>query len=304
MRVIECDEYGGPEVLHLAERPIPAPPPGTIRLRVHAAAVNPADPKLRSGMFHAVAPFVFPQVLGYDVAGVIDELGAGVTGLHTGDRVFAMLNPLTRGAYAQYVVLPAADAVPIPPALDFAAAAAIPTGGLTGVQMIEDYAKPQKGDVVLITGATGSVGRFAMFAARQCGAHIIAAVRASQADEARALGAADTLVLGEQGWTGQDFKFVIDTVGGPAVAALCRHLQPGGAIFTAATAPINPQGLASTPVFVVVHNAPARLRDLAAAVASGSLSLPIGRRLPLADAAAAHRLVESGGTGGKIILEL
>lgn len=304
MHVVECEEYGGPEVLHLAERPMPETAPGTIRIRVKAAAVNPADPKLRSGMFHAMAPFVFPQVLGYDIAGIIDDIGAGVTGFHAGERVFAMLDTLKRGAYAEYVLVPAADAVPIPPGLDFATAAAIPTGGLTGVQMIEEYARPQKDDAVLITGATGSVGRFAMFAAKQHGAHIIAAVRASQQDEARTLGAADTLVLGEQGWNGPEFKFVIDTVGGDSVAALCRHLRPDGAIFTAATTPINAQDLASTPVFVVVHNDPARLRDLAGAVAAGALHVPIGQRLPLAQAETAHRLVESGGNGGKIILEL
>lgn len=304
MRVIECDEYGGPEVLHLAERPIPEVEPGKLRIRVHAAAVNPADPKLRQGMFDAVAPLNFPQVLGYDVAGIIDRLGAGVVGFSPGERVFAMLDQRKRGAYAEYVVVPAGDVVLIPAELDFATAVAIPTGGLTGVQMIEEYAKPQAGNSVLITGATGSVGRFAMYAARCRGARIVAAVRAAQRDEARALGAGDTLTLGADGWSGPDFKYVIDTVGGAAVAALCRHVGRGGAIFTAATTPIPSQDLVSTPVFAIVHNDPAKLRELANAVAAGKLSVPIARRLPLAQAADAHRLVERGGSGGKIILEL
>lgn len=304
MRVIECDEYGGPDVLHLAERPVPAAAPGTIRILVHAAAVNPADTKLRQGMFNSVAPLQFPQVLGYDVAGIIDDLGAGVSGFFPGERVFAMLNMLQRGAYAEYVLVPAADVVLIPEALDFATAVAIPTGGLTGVQMIEEYAQPQAGDVVLITGVTGSVGRFAMFAARRRGVHIVAAVRESQLDEARALGAAETLILGTEGWGGADFKYVIDTVGGGAVADLCRHLRQDGAIFTAATTPIDSQGLISAPVFVIVHNDPARLKALAAHVAAGELPVPIGQCLPLAQAAQAHRLVEKGGSGGKVILEL
>jgi NADPH2:quinone reductase len=304
MRVIECDEYGGPDVLHLADRPIPEAERGTIRIRVHAAAVNPADTKLRQGMFDSVAPLKFPQVLGYDVAGIIDSLGAGVIGFSPGERVFAMLDMLKRGAYAEYVLVPAADVVLIPAELDFATAVAIPTGGLTGVQMIEEYANPRAGDVVLITGATGSVGRFAMFAARKRGAHIVAAVRAGQREEARALGADATLTLGAEDWNGPDFKYVIDTVGGDAVAALCRHVRTDGAIFTAATTPIANQGLVSNPVFVVVHNDPAKLRELANSVAAAALPVPIGKCLPLAQAAEAHRLVEAGGSGGKIILTL
>ncbi len=304
MRVVECGEYGGPDVLRVAERPVPDIEPGKIRIRVHAAAVNPADVKLRQGMFDSVAPLKFPQVLGYDVAGIIDGIGDNVSGLFMGERVFAMLDMLQRGAYAEYVLVPAGDAVLIPAALDFATAVAIPTGGLTGVQMIEEYAQPRAGDVVLITGATGSAGRFAMFAARGRGARIIAAVRENQREAARALGADETLVLGGAAWQGPDFKYVIDTVGGDAVAVLCRHLRADGAIFTAATTPINSEGLVSKPVFVVVHNDSVKLRALAGAVAAGALTVPIGLRLPLAEAAAAHRLVESGGNAGKIILEL
>jgi NADPH:quinone reductase len=304
MRVVECDEYGGPEVLHLAERPVPDTLPGTIRIRVRAAAVNPADVKLRQGMFDAVAPLHFPQVLGYDVAGTVDELGAGVTGFFPGERVFAMLNMLQRGAYAEYVLVPAADLVLIPEKLDFATAVSIPTGGLTGLQMIEEYAQPKENDRVLITGATGSVGRFAMLAARRRGVHTIAAVRESQVEEARALGAAETLILGTDEWRGPDCKYVIDTVGGAAVARLCRNLQQGGAIFTAATTPIASDGLAAAPVFVIVHNEMLQLHMLATAVAAGELPVPVARRLPLAQATEAHRLVEAGGAGGKIVLEL
>lgn len=303
MRVVECDRYGGPDVLHLAERPVPGVGAGSVRIRVHAAAVNPADPKLRQGMFDAVAPLNFPQVLGYDVAGIIDEIGAGVAGFTRGARVFAMLDTLKRGAYAEYVVAPAGDVVAIPPQLDFATAAAIPTGGLTGVQMIEEYARPDANDTVLITGAAGSVGRFAMWAARRRKLRIIAAVRATQHNEARDLGADEVLTLGDE-WRGAPFKYVIDTVGGDSVAALCRYVREGGGIFTAATTPINAEGLVCAPVFVVVHHDSVRLALMAQAVAAGELSVPVARRLPLAEAAAAHRLVEQGGSGGKIILEL
>lgn len=302
MIVVECNEYGGPDVLHVTERPVPKTEPGTVRIRVHAAAVNPADVKLRQGMFDSVAPLNFPQVLGYDIAGTIDEMGQGATGFFPGERVFAMLNMLQRGAYAEYVLVPAGDIVLIPEKLDFATAVSIPTGGLTGLQMIEEYAKPKAGERVLITGATGSVGRFAMLAARRRGVHIVAAVRESQAAEARALGAAEILIFGAS-WQGPDFKYIIDTVGGPEVAKLCRNLAPGGGIFTAATTPIEGEDLPTVPIFVIVHNEPTQLRALAEAAASGELPVPVARRLPAAQAAQAHRLVEAGGNAGKIVLE-
>lgn len=155
---------------------------------------------------------------------------------------------------------------------------------------------------MLITGATGSVGRFAMLAARRRGVHIIAAVRESQAAEARALGAAEILTFGTR-WQGPDFKYVIDTVGGSEVAKLCRHLAPGGGIFTAATTPIEGEDLPTAPIFVIVHNEPAQLRALAEAAASGELPVPVAKRLPAAQAPQAHRLVEAGGNAGKIVLE-
>jgi len=303
MKVIQFSEYGAPDVLRLAEVPTPEPGPGEARLRIKASAVNPADPKWRQGMFQSFAPVPMPHVVGYDVAGEVDALGEGVTSLAKGDRVVVMLDPSTKGGYAEYAVAPPDSFVKLPDGLDFATAAAIPTAGLTGVQMAEEHARAHEGDLLLITGATGAVGRFALFAALARKARVVAAVRASQADEARALGAGDVIVLGEQEWTGPAFSQIIDTVGGPAVAVLCQHVQPGGGIFTAATTPIPAEGLSTTPLFIVVHSDPARLAALMADVAAGKLSVPIARRLPLADAAQAHRLVEAGGLGGKVILE-
>jgi NADPH:quinone reductase-like Zn-dependent oxidoreductase len=303
MRAMQLDNYGEPDALHLVELPMPEVKPGSIRLRIRAAAVNPADYKWRSGMLQAFMPLNFPHVLGYDVAGTVDEIGPGVTGIQKGARVVAMLSHIDKGGYAEYAVIPAEHAVPIPDHLDFATAAALPTGGLTGVQLIEEFIQPEPGQTVLITGATGACGRFAMFATQKLGARAIAAVRATQCAEARALGAAGVIILGEHEWTGTPFDHVADTVGGPAVAQLCRHVAPGGRIGTIATLPIDPAGLPSAPVFFAVHYDPARLAKLAQTVAAGDLPVPIAQRLPLAEAAEAHRLVEAGGTNGKVILE-
>lgn len=303
MKVIQFTEYGDAAVLHAAEVPMPEPGADDVRLRVRAAAVNPADGKWRQGMFQTFAPVPFPHVVGYDVAGTVDAVGAAVAGFAPGYRVFAMLNPFTKGGYAEYAIVPAGSLVGIPDGVDFATAAAIPTAGLTGVQMAEEHANAKDGQVILITGATGAVGRFALQAALSRGARVVAAVRGSQVEEARALGAQEVVVLGRGDWTGPAFDQVIDTVGGAAVAELCRSLAPGGGIFTAATTPIDPDGLASAPVFVTVHNDPGRLARLIHDVAGGASRVPIALRLPLDRAQEAQTLVETGGTGGKIILE-
>lgn len=303
VRAIRFDDYGEPEVLYEAEVPTPTPGPGEVRIRVGATGVNPADHKWRQGMFKSFAPVPLPHVLGYDVAGTVDALGEGVAGLKVGDRVFSMLNNLHKGGYAEYAVLPAGEAAPIPAALGFPEAAALPCAALTGWQMVEEHILPAAGQTVLVTGAVGAVGRFALCAAKRRGARVVAAVRARQADEARSIGADEVIVLGGPDWTGQPFDHVADTVGGPDVARLCRHVKPGGRIVTVATTPIDPAGLPSAPDFISVHNDRGQLVEIARIVASGELPSPIARRLPLSAAGEAHRLMEAGGVGGKIILE-
>lgn len=302
MKVVEFNEYGGPEVLRSAEVPTPEASHGTVRIRIRAAAVNPADTKWRAGMFRAISDISLPHVLGYDIAGEIDAIGESVTGLRVGERVFAKLDAITKGGYAEYAVLPMGDAVPIPDGLDFATAAAIPTAGLTGVQMVEQYAQPKRGAVVLVTGAVGAVGRFAAYAARNRGAKVIAAVREAQVDAAQSLGADQIAILGHGDWGGPAFDVVLDTVGGASAGKLCRHLAPGGRIFTASTTPIETGSLHTEPVFVMIRSDPKMLQALARAVAAREIKVPIARRLPLGDAGTAHRLVEAGGNGGKVIM--
>lgn len=300
MRVVTYDRYGGPEVLELGERDRPSPAEGEVLIRVAAAAVNPADGKWRAGMFAGFAPLTFPHVPGYDVAGVV-EAGDGDAPI-AGTRVMVMLDTGRHGGYAQWVATAASRAARIPDALSFAQAAAIPTAGLTGVQLIEEQLDLQPGQTVLLTGATGAVGRFAIHAARARGARVIAAVRAAQRQAARAIGADAVLTLGAETWTGAPFDHVGDTVGGDAVAALCRHLRPGGRIRTAATTPIAAEGLAAEPVFFAVRPDAARLEALARTVAAGEIAVPVASVLPLDQAAEAQRLVDAGGLGGKIVL--
>ncbi|MGO8858234.1 MAG: NADP-dependent oxidoreductase [Steroidobacteraceae bacterium] len=304
MRAVVFERYGPPDVLRPVEAVRPRAGEGELLIAVAAASVNPADFKWRAGMFRDLVPLQFPHILGYDVAGTVEAVGRGVCGFSPGVRVAALLDPVTKGGYAECVAVHVQAVARIPSALSFAVAAAVPCAGLTGTQVVEDSVRPAPGERVLITGATGAVGRFALAAARRLGAHVIAAVRASHVAEARALGAAQVIVLGDDDWRGAPFDQVCDTVGGPAVSRLCRHVVPGGRIFTVSTTPIDPDGLPAEPSCVAVRPDGERLAALLDEVAAGRMTVPIALRLPLEAAAEAHRLLEAGGLKGKIILDV
>jgi NADPH:quinone reductase-like Zn-dependent oxidoreductase len=236
------------------------------------------------------------------VAGTVCAVGHRVTGFAIGDRVVGMVDHRRKGGYAEYAVVAPEACAQLPATLDIALAAAIPTPGLTGVQLIREHICPQPGERVLITGACGAVGRFAIYAALQLGAHVVAGVRAAQRRLASDMGVQDVIVIGEP-YTGAAFDHVADTVGGADVAALCRHVTPAGRIRTVATTPIDPAGLPSAPGFVALHADAQQLAALVSAVSSGALQFTVARRLPPSHAAEAHRLMERGGLPGKIVLE-
>lgn len=302
MRAIAFSRYGDSSVLERVERPRPIAGPGEVLIRVKAIGVNPADAKWRAGMFAAHRPLTFPHVPGYDVAGSV--VGSHMPELPEGTRVAAMLDPLRQGGYAEYAVASADRVTRLPAAVAEAVAAAIPTPGLTGAQLIEEQLDVQPGQHILLTGATGAVGRFALHAALRRGARVIAAVRAAHRELVLQLGASEAIVLGEAAWTGTAFDHVADTVGGPAVADLCRHLRPEGRIRTVSTTPIPADGLAAKPVFFPVHTDAVRLTRLLEAIGAGEVEVPITRHLPIDQAAEAHRLIDSGAAGGKIVLDV
>lgn len=299
MKVIAFAEYGAPDVLQMIDRPVPVPSPGELLVRVTACGVNPADGKWRQGMFATMRPLNLPHVPGYDVAGIVE---VGTDEMPVGTRVFAMLDNLKAGAYADYIVVTADTAARIPARLEDVIAAALPTATFTGLQLIDENVCPDGGDIVLITGALGAVGRFAVHAAIVRGVQVVAGVRANQVEEALAIGAHAVQVLGAPVVDDLLFDHVADTIGGDNVAALCRHARPDARIVTVATTPIPLIGLSVSPQFIAVHPDADMLDRIALLVASRQIIFPVARILPFSQAAEAHRLVEAGGSGGKIVL--
>ena len=300
MKAVVLHEYGGPSKLHYEDFENPKPGPGEVRVRVLAVSVNPVDWKMRSGEAKEKFPVQFPGILGRDVAGVVESLGEGLKGFHEGDRVFA----LAHRTYAELCVLKATELAHLPEGLEMTLAGAVPLVSLTGDQLIREASEVRAGQTVLLTGATGSVGRCALFAALEIGAKVIAGVRKKQKDEALALGAVaaididDHTELASLGWV----DAVADTVGGKLGPALLAKVKPGGAYGTLVGPP---QGAVLHPLVRVkpmtAHPDPATVAHYGEAVRDAKLKLPIGEVLPLAEAAAAQAKAEKGG-GGKIVL--
>jgi NADPH:quinone reductase-like Zn-dependent oxidoreductase len=178
MRAIVIDRHGGPEVLRDAELPRPEPRPGEIRVRIRAIGVNPVDYKMRQGA--QAQPL--PLVLGRDVAGDVDALGAGVTGVEIGERVFgALLGPRSNGAYAQFACAPPAFFGPKPGALSYAQAAAVPVAGMTAYVSLIHKAHLRAGDRIFVAGGAGGVGVFALPLAKRLGAEAVLTTAGSAA---------------------------------------------------------------------------------------------------------------------------
>jgi NADPH:quinone reductase-like Zn-dependent oxidoreductase len=300
MKAVVLHEYGPPKLLKWEDMPDPKPGPGEVLIRVQAASINPVDLKMRSGEAHERFPVTFPGILGRDFAGVIRELGEGVSGFAVGDRVFG----LSWATYAELCLCKAADLAKIPEGLDITTAAAIPLVSVTGDQIIREAARVQAGQSIVISGTLGSVGRVALYAATEIGAKTIAAVRKAQMDEALALGAIAAIDLGDDKSLAQlgIVDAVADTVGGAAAAKLIGKVKPGG-FFGSVLGPPGNALLHPTVTVnaIMAHPDPKSFIHYAEAVRDGKLILPIDRVMPMKDAAEAHAALEKHGLG-KIIL--
>lgn len=301
MKGVRIHGYGPPECLIYEEIPDPIPGPDEVVVDVMAAGVNPADYKYRSGQLAGVSPRSLPFTPGMDIAGTIRSIGANVSGFSRADRVLAMLYLMGNGGYAERVALPAAWCAALPAELDYATAAALPTPATTASEWIDRDLQVAPGQRILVTGATGAVGRIACYAAQRRGAHVTAAVRREQLASVRY--ADDTLVLNEPSRAVPHlFDSIADTIGGSTAASLLSWLRTGGVLSTVATDPIENPGVAGITTRFFGNYADAeRLRTIAVAVATRELEIEAPTIVKLSEAAQAHVRMERG-RAGKIVL--
>jgi NADPH:quinone reductase-like Zn-dependent oxidoreductase len=299
MKAVVLTAYGDVNKLEMRDLPTPKVGPNEIKVRMVGASINPVDWKLRSGALQTMMPLALPAVLGRDASGEVVEVGSGVTRFKVGARVAG----LATGAYAEFVVAAADAWAEVPAKMDLVDAAALPLVLLTGAQLIEEALRPRQGDVVLITGAVGGVGRAAVFAAKALGAKVWAGVRGTQKAAATKLGADGVVALDDDTEIAKlpPLDGIADTVGGATIAKLLGRMKPGGTIASVVGEPAGARERSLIARAMMTHPDGERLTALVRAVADGKLVVPIARKLPLADAGEAQTVAEHH-SGGKVIL--
>jgi NADPH:quinone reductase len=327
MRAVVIRQWGGPEVLELRDVPSPEPSRGEVRVCVRATAVNRADLLQRMGRYPA-PPGCPPDIPGLEIAGEVESVGPDVRDLAPGDRVFGIVGG---GGYAEYVVVHARALARVPGAMPFTEAAAVPEAFVTAWDAAWTQARLSAGEVLLVHAAGSGVGTAAVQIGRAIGARVIGTARTSEKlERARGLGIIDEAfvaqgavfasdVLSRTGGRGADV--VLDLVGGPYVAEDLACLAPRGRIVVvgsmggtkvdldltvlmAKRAEVRGTMLRSRPLEEKILCALALERHIAPLLASGRLRPIVDRVMPLAEAAEAHRAMQSNETFGKIVLEV
>lgn len=309
MKAMRFHEFGDSTVLRYEEVPVPVPGDGEVRLRVAATSYNGIDAGIRGGGMQGPFPVTLPHIPGIDVSGVVDALGDGVTGLRVGDRVIGFLPMVADGAAAEYAIAPAEVLTPAPSSVPLADAAALPSVALTAWQALFDLAGLQSGQRVLIAGAGGAVGAYAVQLAKHAGAHVIATASPRSADRVLAAGA-DEIV-------DHTAVRVVDAVPAPVdvllnlapidpaeFAALAGLVRDGGVVVSTTVwmpAPSDEsRGVRGIDLFV--RSDADQLRQLVALVDSGAIHVDVAQRVPLAQLASVHEQAASGGVSGKVVV--
>jgi NADPH:quinone reductase-like Zn-dependent oxidoreductase len=301
MRAIRFHDYGGPDALMVEQVPRPHPQADQVRLRVIAAGVNPFDWVARAGLYKEFMPLPLPWIPGIEGAGIVEHAGHDVTTLEPGQSVYGVFS----NAYAEYAVAPASDVAPKPAHLTFEEAASTPLGALTAWGAVIDTAKVQAGQQVLVHGAAGGVGVYALQLAKWKGAHVVATASAANVEFVRALGADEVIDYTATPFEKvvKDVDVVVDTVGGDVIERSWPVLRPGGLLVTVAARLAPEAGKAHGVRATSAGRAsPANLRQLTELFESRQLRPVVGPIIPLSEASKAHELSQSRHGRGRIIL--
>ena len=307
MKAVRFDQVGGPEVLEYGDVERPTPAAGEVLVRVAASAYNAADAGMRGGFLPI--PVVLPHVPGYDVSGTVEALGDGVDGLSVGDEVVGFLPMERDGGAAEFVVAPADALVTAPTTIPLADAAALPSVALTAWQALVDDGELRAGQRLLVIGAGGVVGKYAIQLAKRLGAHVVATASPRSVDAVRSAGADQVIdhtatdVLGAL--AGQvDVLLNLAPLDPAQFEADVAAVRDGGVVVST-TAFIATPGDASRRVraaTVFVRPDRDRLEQLVALVDAGELTVEVTRRIPLAELPALHAEAETGRIAGKVVV--
>jgi NADPH:quinone reductase-like Zn-dependent oxidoreductase len=287
-------------VLKFEEYPDPVPGPGEVLLRVAASSVNPIDYKRRAGLTKDFYPIKFPGLMGVDVSGTVLKIGPGVEGFSVGEQVFAMAND----TYAELCLVQTASLAKVPAGLDLIEAAALPLVTTTGNELVS-ATEIKPGQTVLVVGATGGVGRSAVFTAKERGATVIAGVLKRQMEEAKTIGADQVIATDDDNFLSRlpPLDAVADTVNGSTAEKLVAKVKQGGVFASVLGPPRNAEKYPSVkvvPVFATPNVGV--LQFMADAVRNGKLVIPISRKLPLSKAGEGQAAAEKGGIGKVLLL--
>ncbi|WP_144714707.1 NADP-dependent oxidoreductase [Curtobacterium pusillum] len=307
MKAVRFNEVGGPEVLRYGDVEQPVPGAGEVRLRVAASAYNAADNGMRAGFLPI--PIVLPHVPGYDVSGTVDAVGDGVTGVAVGDEVIAFLPMERDGGAAEYVVAPADAVVAAPTSIPLTDAAALPSVALTAWQALFDDGRLEAGQRLLVVGAGGVVGKYAVQLAKRAGVHVIATASPRSAEAVRAAGAdqvidhTETDVL--DALDGQvDVLLNLAPIEPERFAADVAAVRDGGTVVSTTAFMATPgdesRGVRAATVFVLPNRE--RLAELVSLVDAGALTVEVTRRIPLAELPALHAEGAAGRIAGKVVV--
>ena len=299
-------KHGGPEVLEYGDVPAPVASEGEVLVDVHAASVNGADWKVRSGRYSPIA--TFPWIPGRDFSGVVSALGQGVREFAAGDEVFGVCEVGREGAYAEQVAIAASIVARRPAGLSHEQCAAIALTGLTALVSIEDTLRLKPGETILVQGGAGGVASIAIQLARHIGARVITTASAANHDYLRGLGADQVIDYATQDFTKlvSNCDAVFDTVGGDVAKRSFEVLRPGGrAAFIASGYVLPPPPRADvSSLRPDVRRDRAHLERIVALVTSGAVRVPEITTYALADAAAAHRVSEGRHLRGKLVFRV
>lgn len=313
MKAIRMGEYGDANVMRFEDAPRPEPKDDEILVRVIAAGVNPVDWKVRAGRMKGHVPLAFPWIPGLDFSGIVERSGAEVTDLRTGDAVFGKTDLPQDGSYAEYVVVHHGNLAPKPRSIDHEQAAAVPLAALTAWQALFGTSESgslelTSGQRLLICGAAGGVGTFAIQLAKWKGAEIIAAVRSHEDDaRLRALGAKviiDTTKERLEAAGEQDA--ILDLIGGDIQSDAWKLLKRGGAFASTMGAPSESEATSkgARRVAVFTKTNATQLQRIAGLIDDRVVRVDVDKVMPLASAGEAHRLLERGHVRGKLVLRV